>query len=241
MLTSWIFSLILIFIVRRAVGRKPALIPGRGQAIVESLVEGMYEIFEPVVGKKMIKHTFPILIGFFVYILIQNWSGLFPGIGTLGRITEHGHLVAFFRPGNADLNSTLALALISFIAWGYFAFRYTGPKNLYLHLFGNKADPKGIPILIYGFLFFIFFGVGVIEVISILFRLVSLSFRLFGNVFGGESLIVSMEGVFKFALPVPFCFLECLIGLIQAFVFSLLVCVYIGLVCNHDEEEGHEH
>ena len=84
-----------------------------------------------------------------------------------------------------------------------------------------------------------FFGVGIIEVISILFRLVSLTFRLFGNIFGGENLLTSMHGIFAYILPVPFYFLEMLIALIQALVFTLLVAVYIGLICNHGDEEEH--
>jgi F-type H+-transporting ATPase subunit a len=107
-------------------------------------------------------------------------------------------------------------------------------------IFGNKADKTEIPAYIYYPLFVVFFAVGVIEVISILFRPVSLSFRLFGNVFGGENLLHAMSGIQKWGLPIPFYFLELLIGFVQALVFTLLVSVYIGLICNHgDEDHGH--
>lgn len=240
MVTSWVVSLLLILVVRLVLKKGPTLIPSRGQAVLETLVEGIKETIEPIVGKHMVKHTFPILIGFFTFILIQNWAGLIPGVGAFGHYDEHGHLLYYFRPGNADLNMTLALAIVSFIAWGYFVFRYAGTKALAYELFGNKADKKSISSIVYYLLFVIFFAVGFIELISILFRLVSLSFRLFGNVFGGENLLTGISGLFGYILPVPFYFLETLIGLIQAFVFTLLVAIYIGLVCNHEGEE-HSH
>jgi F-type H+-transporting ATPase subunit a len=90
-------------------------------------------------------------------------------------------------------------------------------------------------------MFVLFFGVGLIEVISILFRPVSLSFRLFGNIFGGENLLHAMFGIQKWLLPAPFYILELLIGLIQAMVFTLLVAVYIGLICNHGDDHGSAH
>jgi F-type H+-transporting ATPase subunit a len=86
----------------------------------------------------------------------------------------------------------------------------------------------------------IFILVGVIEIISIVFRNVSLPFRLFGNVFGGENLLFQMSAIFKWGLPVPFYFLEILIGFVQALVFTLLVAVYIGLICNHGDDHEHE-
>lgn len=240
MITSWVVSLLLIIMIRLAVGKKPAMIPSKGQAIVESMVEGVQAMIEPIVGRRMVGPTFPLLMGLFTFILIQNWSGLIPGVGTFGRYDETGHLLYFFRPGNADLNLTLGLAIVSFVAWIYFILRYAGIKVIAYDLFGNKADKNDIPTIAYYLLFLIFIGVGMIEIISIIFRLVSLSFRLFGNVFGGENLIVSIHGLVGFILPVPFYFLELLIGFIQAFVFTLLTAIYIGLICNHGEEEhGH--
>lgn len=244
MVTSWVVSIFLIVLVRGLIGRKPTLIPGKGQAVVESLVQTLRDIFEPIVGKGMIRVTFPLLAAYFIFILIQNWSGLIPGVGVFGTYGADGHLDYWFRPGNADLNMTLALALVSFVAWLYFVLRYAGPGTLFYDLFGNKADKREVPFPLYLFLFFIFFAVGIIEVISILFRPVSLSFRLFGNVYGGENLLTSMTDMAGWIVPVPFYFLELLIGFVQALVFALLVSVYIGLVCNHeggDHGSGHSH
>lgn len=238
MVTSWVFSLLIILIFRIAAG-SPKLIPTRGQAVVESLIEGIRDIVAPIVGKRMVKPTFPLLLGFFTFILIHNWSGLLPGVGSFG-IKEGGLLTYFYRPANTDLNMTLALAIVSFVAWGFYIMKYAGPKAVLYDLFGNKADKSEVPGALYIFLFFIFLAVGVIEIISILLRLVSLSFRLYGNMFGGENLLTSITEMAPWVVPVPFYFLETLIGLVQALVFTLLIAVYIGLICNHEgEEHGH--
>jgi F-type H+-transporting ATPase subunit a len=239
MITSWVFSFILIVSIQIAV-KKPKLIPTKGQLIVETMLERLREIFAPIVGEKVIHAAFPLLIGFFTFIIIHNWSGLLPGVGTFGLWEgqgEHRHLTYFFRPANADLNMTLALALSSFIAWLYFIFRYAGPKFIWHDLFGNKAEKEDVPSFIYYFLFPIFFAVGLIELISILFRPISLSFRLFGNMLGGESLLNNMTGLISWIIPIPFYFLEILIGFVQALVFTLLIAVYIGLLCNHEDQE----
>lgn len=242
MVTSWVIAFLLIVVVRLAVGT-PKLVPTKGQAVVESLVQGVYDLISPIVGKKVARPAFPLLVCLFTYILIQNWSGLLPGVGTV-MIKENGGWAELIRPGNADMNGTIALAIVSMACWLYFIMRYAGPKVVLFDIFGNKADKKEIPAAIYYFLFAIFGAVGIIELISIAFRPVSLSFRLFGNVFGGENLMHAMSGMFAWGLPIPFFFLELLIGFVQALVFTLLVSVYIGLICNHGDdhhEEGHGH
>ncbi|HVU36473.1 MAG TPA: F0F1 ATP synthase subunit A [Opitutaceae bacterium] len=241
MVTSWVVAVVVIIAVRLAI-RKPKLVPTAGQAIVESLVQGVLDLTEPIVGKKVAQHTFPLLIGLFTYILAQNWSSLFPGVGTVFMTNGHGGWTEFVRPGNADLNSTLALAAVSMVCWLYFVVRYAGIGFIARDLFGNKADPKEVPAYIYFPLFLVFFAVGLIEVISIIVRPISLSLRLFGNVFGGENLLHSMSEITRWGLPIPFYFLELLIGFVQALVFVLLVSVYIGLLCNHgdDHAAGHE-
>ena len=255
MVTSWVVSLVIILTVRALV-RKPALVPSRGQLIVESIVGGLRGIVEPIVGRRVFFPAFWLLSGLFVFILVNNLSGLLPGVGTIGLGREHGgHFIiteAFIRPGNADLNMTFALAAVANLSWLYFIFRYAGPKAILKDWFGNKADKGEVHWGMFYLLGFIFLLVGVIEVISILFRPISLSFRLFGNVYGGESLLHSMfhmgeelgapawlSNVMMGIVPVPFYFLEVLIGLVQALVFMLLVSVYIGLICNHEEGEDH--
>lgn len=241
MATSWVVSLLLLLGVRLMV-RKPTLVPSKGQAVLEDLIQGLRDLLEPIVGKKAMPAAFPLLLCFFVFILMHNWSGLLPGVGTIGwRITdEASHTESFIpwiRPANADFNGTLALALVSFGGWLIMIFRYAGPKLILHDIFGNKADKKELPAALYYGLSVIFFFVGFIEILSILIRPLTLSARLFGNVFGGENLLHS-----TWFTP-PFYFMELLVGLVQAFVFTLLSSVYIGLICNHDDHEhegGHE-
>jgi F-type H+-transporting ATPase subunit a len=241
MVTSWIVALLLIVAIRIAI-KRPKLIPTRGQAVVESLVSGIYDLTSPIVGPKVAKQTFPLLIGLFTFILIQNWSGLLPGVGTIYMVDHKtGEWMELIRPGNADLNGTIALSVVAITCWFYFIMRYTGPVMVIKDLFGNKADKSEVPSIIYYPLFIIFFAVGLIEVVSIAFRPISLSLRLFGNVYGGESLMHAMSGMQKWGLPAPFYLLELLIGFVQAFVFTLLMSVYIGLLCNHGDDHHDDH
>jgi len=236
--TTWAISIVFILFIRLAVG-SPKLIPGKGQAVVESLISGLRDLLEPIVGKKAFPMTFPLLIGLFIYILIHNWSGLVPGVGVFGIYDDHGHLKYWMRPANADLSSTLGMALVAMIAWLFISIKVAGPKFFIWELFGNKADKKETPVVIFLGLSFVFVMVGVIEVVSIMFRPVSLSFRLFGNVFGGENLLTSMTGMAPYLVPIPFYFYEVLVGVVQALIFTLLVAIYIGLMTNHDEDHAH--
>ncbi|MEY3392330.1 MAG: hypothetical protein RLZZ322_1179 [Verrucomicrobiota bacterium] len=238
-LTTWIIAALIIIGVRLAVGT-PKLVPGKGQAVIEGMAQGLRDALEPIVGKQMIGKTFPLLCGFFVFILLMNWSGLLPGVGTI-KYQHDGHWLDAIRPANSDLNTTLALSVLSFAAWTYFVLRYAGFKVLIFDLFGNKADKKEIGLPMWLLLSFIFLGVGGIEVVSIAFRLISLSFRLYGNVFGGENLIHSLGGMAPYVIPAVAGLLEVLVGVIQAFVFTLLSAVYIGLICNHEGGHDEEH
>ncbi len=238
-LTTWILAVIIIVAVRVLVGT-PGIIPSHGQALVENMASGLRDTLEPIVGKNMIGKVFPTLCGFFVFILLMNWSGLLPGVGTL-KYQQGTHWVDAIRPATSDLNTTLALSVISFLAWTYFVLRYAGLKVLIFDLFGNKADKKEIGFPMWILLSFIFLGVGGIELVSIAFRLISLSFRLYGNVFGGENLIHSLGGLAPYVVPALAGLLEVLVGLIQAFVFTLLSAVYIGLICNHEGGHADEH
>ena len=238
-LTTWILTALIIIAIRVLVGT-PKIVPSRGQALVENMASGLRDALEPIVGKSMIGTVFPPLCGFFVFILLMNWSGLLPGVGTI-KYGEPGHWLDAIRPATSDLNTTLALSAISFVAWTYFVLRYAGFKVLIFDLFGNKADKKELSFPMWIMLSFIFLGVGGIEVVSIAFRLISLSFRLYGNVYGGENLIHALGGIAPYVIPAVAGLLEVLVGLIQAFVFTLLSAVYIGLICNHEGGHDEEH
>ena len=247
MVTSWVVSLFIIILIRLTVG-KPKLVPGKGQLVIESIIGTVRSIVQPIVGNKAFFPSFWLLSGLFFFILMHNISGLMPGVGSIGYGKEvDGYFdvsKALIRPGNADLNMTLALALVSMICWFYFILFYAGPKVILYDLFGTKAKKKDVGTIIYYCLVPLFLAVGVIEILSIVFRPVSLTFRLYGNVFGGESLLHSMfllgdKVGLAWIIPVPFYFMELLIGIVQALVFMLLVAVYIGLICNHGEGEEH--
>lgn len=239
--TGWVVSALLIIVIMALV-RKPQIMPTKGQAVMESLIEGLRDLFEPIVGKAAFPAVFPLLVTFFLFILFHNWLGLFPGVGTMGW----GHDVdgkfevmrPLIRPHNSDWNSTIALALISFGGWAIVVLKYAGPSLIFKDLFGNKADKAETPGWLYPFLSVVFLLVGFIEVFSIIIRPFTLSVRLFGNVFGGENLLHGVGGsIFLFI----FYFMELLVGLIQALVFTLLTSVYIGLLCNHGDDHHGDH
>lgn len=237
MVTGWAISAFILLLVFVFVGT-PKVLPGKGQAVFESILEALRDLFEPIVGKKAFPAAFPLLVTFFIFILVHNWMGLLPGVGTIGTghdVDGHFHLTKpWIRPFTSDFNSTIALALVSFGGWLILVLKYAGPKLLFIDLFGNKADKKETPGWLYPVLTLVFFVVGLIEVFSILIRPFTLSVRLFGNVFGGENLLHGTSFFFVFY------FMELLVGLIQALVFTLLTSVYIGLICNHGDEHAED-
>ncbi|MBC2607219.1 F0F1 ATP synthase subunit A [Pelagicoccus albus] len=236
MVTGWVVSILLIIAIKLMVGRA-SLVPSKGQALVEALVTFVRDTTLPIVGKKAFRMSLPVILGLFFYILIQNWSGLLPGVGSLGTghmVDGHFHITdPWIRPANADWNGTIALALVTMIAWLFIVLKSDGPVVLIKDLFGNKADKKEVGNFMWMALWPIFLIVGVIEVVSILIRPLTLSVRLFGNIYGGESLLHQTGFIF------PFYFLELIVGFVQPLVFILLFSVYVGLICNHGDGEEH--
>jgi F-type H+-transporting ATPase subunit a len=247
---TWIVAIVLILIAQAAT-RNVQLIPSGLQNFVEWLVEGLYGFFGEILGADLVKKTFWFFCTIFLFILFTNWFGLIPGVGTVGYGTTdasgHFHLSKpFLRGGNADLNMTLAMSLTFFFLWTVWSLQALGPGGIAKHLFSGGDNGKGFMAL---FMMGIFFFVGIIEVISIAFRPVSLSFRLYGNIFAGENILESMMVLIPWLgwlLPLPFYFLELLVGLVQALVFALLTSVFTALMCQHhdeghDKEHGHGH
>ncbi len=237
MATGWAVSALMVAVILFIL-RKPQVLPTKSQAVFESILETLHDLFEPIVGKKAFPFVFPLLVTFFIFILFHNWMGLLPGVGTIGwghTVDGHFHLThPWIRPHNADFNGTIALALVSFGAWLITILRFAGPKLILKDLFGNKADKAETPGWLYPALSLVFLVVGFIEIMSIVIRPVTLSVRLFGNVYGGENLLHGTGFIFVFY------FMELLVGLIQALVFTLLTSVYIGLICNHGDDHDHE-
>ncbi|MCS7336943.1 MAG: F0F1 ATP synthase subunit A [Verrucomicrobiae bacterium] len=246
MVVSWVVALGLIAFARIATARMQE-VPSGAQNFLEWLVEMLYSFLESLIGPALVRRTFWFFATVFIFILSANWAGLLPGLGTIGwgTRTEHGFVIErpLFRGANADLNMTFALAMAFFACWLVWALRENGVKGFVLHLFGPKGDVTGLlRVLLIG----VFVFVGLLEVVSILFRPVSLSFRLYGNIFAGENLLENMlqaaPPLLSWIVAVPFYFLELLVGLIQALVFMLLTAVFTMLICTHeDSEPGAQH
>ena len=251
-IVAFIVTALLVWMARRATDRME-LVPRRvNQNIFEAVVEGLYGMLEGIVGKHMVARAFPLLATFFIFILCSNLFGLIPGVGTIGWGHRSGPLsldsmhAPLLRPANADLNMTLSMALLFMVFWLIWSLQEMGVGGFLSHMFGPKGGVKGALKYL---LMPIFFFVGLIEVISIVFRPVSLSLRLFGNIYAGDNLLHTMTHLgdalpafiripMSVLVPVPFYFLELLVAFVQALVFTLLCAVYIQLSTTH--EEGHE-
>lgn len=260
LLTSWVVMALLgafAYVATRKMSMRPSTI----QLIAESIVGGLYDFFETISGKN-IKQFFPIIASFFIFILIANWVGLLPGVGTVGyfrtpheaakthaalpgeagvaqenadstgkspegahtetaeaAVQSEAEFVPLLRGATADLNTTIALAIIAVVAMQYYGFR-----NLGTHYFGrfiNFKDP-------------IHFGVGILEFVSDISKVVSFAFRLFGNIFAGEVLLAVMAFLMPFIVPLPFLFMELFVGVVQALVFSMLTAAFFNVAVTHE-------
>ena len=251
MVVTWVVALLLIVFARLAT-RNIKDVPSGLQNVWESVVEGLYNFLADIIGPDLVKKTFWFFATIFIFILSTNWFGLIPGVGTIGRGVQgpNGFEVThpILRGGNADLNMTSAMAVIFMVLWLVWAVRSNGIMGFALHIFGPKGESSGF---IKYMMILVFFAVGFLELLSIAFRPISLSFRLYGNVFAGENLLEAMsntiqhpawaKALFSVILPVPFYFMELLVGLVQAFVFMLLTAVFTALIMPHAEEHEKGH
>ncbi len=215
LLVSWIVIAILTIVAFLTTWRMRP-VPSGLQNFMEFVVEGGYNMVSDLAGSRT-KIFFPFVFTFFLYIILANWIGLFPGMGT---ITFRGE--PLFRSLNSDLNMTLGLALLSAVVTHIFAIKYLGILN-YLKRWVS-LNP-------------IFLFVGVLEIVSEFTKIVSLSFRLFGNIFAGEIVLATIAGIFAFVLPLPFYFLEIVVGFVQAAVFMMLTLVF--MVVLSEKHEAH--
>ncbi len=239
MLVSWVVALSLIIFAQLAT-RNMKQVPRGAQNFLEWLVEGLYKFMVGIIGPHLTERTFWFFATIFIFILSANWIGLIPGVGTIGwgHATPHGFAIGepLLRGANADVNMTMAMALVFFACWLAWAFSEVGVKGFFKELFAPKGESEGVLKVL---MVVVFFAAGCLEVISILFRPVSLTFRLYGNIFAGENLLEAMTRLvpgFGWLVPIPFYFLELLMGLVQALVFMLLTAVFTMLICQHEEE-----
>ena len=206
--------------------RRFALIPGMAQNIAESGIEALLDLMDQVLGdRRKSEKYFPLVATIFLFVLISNWFGLLPGFGSI--IFHHGEgSEPLLRSPSTDLNFTLALAIISVLSINIIGVGTIGVVK-HVKKFLNFSSP-------------IDFFVGILELISEFVRIVSFSFRLFGNIFAGEVLLVVVQFLLPYILPVPFLLMETFVGLIQAFIFSMLTLVFISVATEeHEEHKGH--
>lgn len=236
-------ALIIIISIGLLVRRKIKLIPTGLQNAMEMVIEGFLGIFDGVTGSRQRSLKFaPLVLAFFFFVLINNWMGILPGVGSIGQIVQHGDeklFIPYLRGATADLNTTLALATIG-VALSHIIGVFTIGAWKYLNKFINikafleipgkiRKDPMIVlvnPIKAF---------VGLIEIIGELAKVASLSFRLFGNVFAGEVLLASMSAILAFGVPIPFLMLEVLVGLIQALIFAMLILTYVTINTTAEE------
>lgn len=243
LLASWATVLILVVFLISA-SWQIRKIPRGVQNIFELLLEKALELADSITGSRKRSEKFlPISLALFLFILVNNWLGLLPGMGTIGfNETEGGHtlFVPLLRGGTADINTTLALAIFAVVASHIMGTLMVGAWE-YLNKFVSLKLIMEIPgkirknftvILVNPIKVF----VGLVEIISEFAKVASLTFRLFGNIFAGEVLLASMMALFAYILPLPFMFLELIVGIIQALIFAILALVYMTIAT-----EQHEH
>lgn len=247
MVYTWVIAAV-IFLAVRLGTRKMSEIPTGTQNIVEAAVEGLEELTKGLLEPKVARWVFPTAATFFLFIVVSNLMGLLPGVGSIGKglpdaasslpfAVKHAD-VPWFRPPTADANMTVAMAAVFFVMNLFWALRYNGPLGLVKHLFGVKGGMTGwivIPLSL------IFIFIGLIEIISMGIRPVALAMRLYGNIYGGESVLTIMLTGSPLGIgALPFYFLELLVAVVQALVFTLLAIAFTGALCSHEEDEAHE-
>lgn len=221
-LITALMTVLVLFVVGLLVRRKKyALVPEGVQNVVEAIIGGMFNFFAGIVGdEERTKKFFPVVATIFFYVIISNWMGLLPGFGSIGIWEVHeGHeiLVPLFRSTYADVNMTFALALISVTSLQVFGFALLGFKGYAGKFFVNPLkNPVGS-------------FVGILELMSEFSKMISFAFRLFGNIFAGEVLLLVISFLVPFIAPLPFYGLELFVGFIQALVFSFLTLVFLKI------------
>lgn len=224
LLVTWIAILLFVILII-SIRIKRNIIPVGIQNVVEYVLEFFYrmvcEVFE---SEEKSRRFFPLVMTIFLFVLLVNWLGLLPGVGSIGFYRgegEHLEFIPLFRGASADLNTTIALALISVFLTQIFSIQHLGFKGFIGRFIKLKS-----PLL---------FFVGILELISEVAKIISFSFRLFGNIFAGEVLLLVIIFLIPFVVPIPFIALEIFVGLIQALIFSLLTLFFIKIATTEEE------
>lgn len=202
------------------------LLPSKFQNAVEMVIEGFYDLTVSI-SPHHVKKIFPWFMAFFIFILVGNWTSLVPGVGTIGFFHRNGEFVPLIRGVTSDINATLGLALISAIATHVLSIQTLGLKEYLGRYFSLN------PLYLF---------IGILELVGEITKVISLSFRLFGNIFAGEVVISTISNIFAFIAPLPFLALEVIVGLVQSLVFAMLTMTFMAILTtsHHTEEKGGE-
>lgn len=227
MLMAWLAMAVLFIlsICVRSTGYRQ--VPGRFQAVVELVISGLYDLFASVVhDDRLARKFFPLVSTIFIFIVLGNWMGILPGVGSITILGMHeGQMEAIplFRSMNADVNMTLAIAIIAIVAVQFYGAWELGTTSYVSKFF---VAPWKNPMQTF---------VGLLEIISECSRIVSFTFRLFGNIFAGEVLLIVISYLMPYLAPVPFLAMELFVGFIQGLVFALLTTVFLKIAVTEHE------
>lgn len=236
LIMSWatVVVLVIAFVM---LGKRMKKIPAGLQNIFEILLEQAFTLADTVTGERKKSEKFlPIVLALFLFILVNNWLGLLPGVGTIGFVKAEGAqrvFIPLLRGGTADINTTLAISLFAVIMSHLFGVVTLGiwkHVNKFINIHALVEIPKKIkkdPVIVLVNPIKVF--VGIIEIVGELAKVASLSLRLFGNIFAGEVLLASMMAISAFILPLPFMFMELIVGIVQALVFAILTLAFFGI------------
>ncbi len=206
-------------------------VPGRFQAFMEMIIEGLFDFFDSVVqDRERTRKFFPLVATIFLFLVLANWMGILPGVGSItiqGMHDGHEMAIPIFRSMNADVNMTLAIAIISVVMTQVFGIAALGMLPYASKYF---VAPWKDPIMSF---------VGILELIAEFAKVVSFTFRLFGNIFAGEVLLLVISFLMPYLAPLPFLGLELFVGFIQGLVFALLTIVFLAMATVGHGEEAH--
>ncbi len=203
--------------------RKLTLVPAMAQNAAEMFLEGTLGLMDSVLGRRALSEKYlPVVATIFLFVLCSNWIGLLPGVGSFTIATPHSPTTPLLRAPSADLNFTLGLAVLAVTITHIFGIAAIGIKS-HAHKFFNFSNP-------------INFFVGILELVAEFAKMISFSFRLFGNIFAGEVLLIIVAFLAPYVVPLPFLFLEVFVGLVQALIFAMLTLVFLaGSITTHPE------
>jgi F-type H+-transporting ATPase subunit a len=217
-------SVLFLVILALLFFRTASIIPGRIQNAFEILMDMILGMMEGVLGtRERAEQFFPLIATIFFFVLTSNWLGILPGIGSIGLneiINGEAKFVPLFRSAASDINFTIALGVVTVLAINVFGIGAIGMIKHFSKFFSFKNP--------------IDFFVGILEFISEIAKMISFSFRLFGNVFAGEVLLIIIGFLVPYVIPVPFLMLEIFVGFIQALVFAMLTMVFTSIAVSHD-------